>query len=339
MTYTIREVESKAEWERFVLSREPNTFLQSWNWGVCSASLGEEVYRRGLYEADALVGAALLTRTPAKRGPFLACPGGPLLDWNRPDMLAELVVHVRDLARREGAWFVRMRPFLHETEESYERFRRLGFRNAPTHMHAETTLELDIRPDEQDLLAGMRKNTRYSVRRAERDGVVVRASTSPEAVDVLYRLQEQTVARHKFVPFPLDYLRAEFEAFAADEGAVVLLGEYEDQVVAAAMIILCGDTAVYHYGASSNEFPKVPASHLVQWAAIKEAKRRGYRTYNFWGIAKDERPDHPWAGLTLFKRGFGGDRVDYVHAQDLPTSPLYRITYAFETIRRRRRGL
>ena len=48
---------------------------------------------------------------------------------------------------------------------------------------------------------------------------------------------------------------------------------------------------------------------------------------------------HPWAGLTLFKMGFGGYKKEFVKTQDFPLSKLYWLTYIFEKIRKSKRGL
>ena len=65
----------------------------------------------------------------------------------------------------------------------------------------------------------------------------------------------------------------------------------------------------------------------------------GLKYYDFWGIAPTDDPNHRFAGVTIFKKGFGGERIDWVHAHDLPVSPLYKLTYVFETGRRIRRNL
>jgi lipid II:glycine glycyltransferase (peptidoglycan interpeptide bridge formation enzyme) len=79
-------------------------------------------------------------------------------------------------------------------------------------------------------------------------------------------------------------------------------------------------------------------NYLLQWEAIKEAKKRDKSIYNFWGIAPDTKRRHPWQGLSLFKKGFGGRLVEYLHAKDLPLSPLYFATYCYETLRKWKKG-
>ena len=78
----------------------------------------------------------------------------------------------------------------------------------------------------------------------------------------------------------------------------------------------------------------------MQWKAIKEAKKRGCKIYDFWGYEDPvKNPKHPYSGPTLFKMGFGGYKEEYVKTQDLIISKKYWINYIVETIRRIKRGL
>jgi len=85
-------------------------------------------------------------------------------------------------------------------------------------------------------------------------------------------------------------------------------------------------------------FSKIPASYVVQWRSILEARKRGINLYNFYGIAPDDKPNHPWRGITLFKKGFGGREINYIHAHDLPVSPMYLVPRTIEAIRTKMRG-
>jgi len=335
----IKRIETKNEWEDFVFSQSPNIFLQSWNWGEFHQSLGRKIFRLGLIQNKEIKGVALLVKEEAMRGTYLACPGGPLLvDW-RKENLKQIVDEIKKIGHQEKVVFIRVRPSILENQENKELFRILGFRSAPMHMHAETTWQLNLAPSEDELLANMRKTTRYSIRRAARDGVKVIQSKNAKDIEILDQLQMEAVKRHKFVPFSKEFMEKQFQTFIQDDQTVLFLAEYKKQILSAAMIIYYGDMAVYHYAGTSSKFPKIFSSYLLQWEAIKEAKRRGCKIYNFWGIAPADDPRHRFAGVTVFKRGFGGERVDYLHAQDYSLSSLYRGTYWFETLRRITRRL
>ena len=105
-----------------------------------------------------------------------------------------------------------------------------------------------------------------------------------------------------------------------------------------AIIMYYGSMAAYRHGASLNINKKLPTSYLLQWEAICEAKKRGIKYYNFWGIAPENSPKHPFHGITHFKKGFGGYSRELMHCHDLPITNKYYINWFVESIRRIKRG-
>lgn len=341
----IRNVEKKEQWNGFVRSVTPNTFLHSWEWGELQQQQEGEVLRLGLFEGEVLRAVALVIVVRARRGTFLFIPHGPLAQASTSltEVLDAFMPHLRQEARQRGASFIRISPLVERTEENAKVFAAAGFRPAPIYMHAENTWMLPLEAPEEELLAGMRKTTRNLVRRAEKDGVVVKREADENAFSAFGRLYTETADKHGFTPFPMKFVRAEHEAFAASDGgsdAILYTAWYEGMPLSVALVVHFGDSAYYHHGANALEHAKIPSSYALQWQAIRDAKGAGKRFYNFWGIAEDENdPNHPWAGLTLFKKGFGGFRTDYLHAQDLPLSWRYWISWLVDTIRMRKRGV
>ncbi len=332
--YKSKVIEDKAVWERFLLSKDPKSFLQSWNWGEVNERMGAKIFRLGFFQGKKLVGICLLIREDAKRGPHLIVPGGPVLDFGNKKLLRFFVDEIGSLAYTEGVWFVRIRPEILESRDNRELLKSFGFVSAPMHLHAENTWILDISQDEEKILMGMRKSTRYLVKKGLGSGLSVELSEDPRRAKILFDLQVETAKRHKFVGFPQKLFEAEIETFAKDNRVRVFECKLNRKVLAAAIIIFYGNAAYYHFSASTSKYPSLPFSYYLQWKIIQEAKRRSLKYYNLWGVAPNNNPNHRFAGVTLFKTGFGGQRVDWLHASDLPTSPLYWLTYLFERIRK-----
>lgn len=333
MGSNIRIIESRDIWDGFLNTLKPHTFLHSWNWSEFSTRHGEKAFRLGIYDGSNLVALALVLKVSAKRGSFLFIPHGPLGELN-PENLNELVNYLKNIAEKESCSFIRVSPLLLKTPENEKLFSELGFRPAPTHMHSELCWILGIRKSEMELLKDMRKTTRYSVNKAEKDGVVIEMSDKLEDVKKFNEIYSATVERQHFTPFSLKYLEEEFEAFRKTGEALLFFAKYNGDIISSAMIIFSNGGAFYHHGASNLKYPKITGAYLLQWAVIKEAKRRGCEFYNFWGIAPENKKHHPWAGLSLFKKGFGGYQEEYVHAKDLRLKPNYWLTYAIEKARR-----
>lgn len=330
----IGEIEDKNIWEKFVLAYPQASFLHSWYWGKMQEQLGKKILRFGLFSNNKLNGVFLLIKQEAKRAAYLECPGGPLLDWANHLAFDLFIKHIKETAREENCQFIRVRPQLLDTAKTRLLFKKKGFFWSAMHLHAENTLQLDLRKSNEQLLKEMRKNTRYLIKKAQKYGVKIIQSKKVEDIALLYQLQLETVQRQKFVPFSQKFFEEEFKAFLAADKIRLFKASFQGKVLAASLIIFYGKEAVYHYSGSSCELRKIPASYLLQWEAIQEARRRGCCFYNFWGISPSNNLHHRFAGVTLFKKGFGGQEISYLHAQDYPVQLSYAFTFLFETFRK-----
>jgi len=328
------EVLDKDKWESFLLSRKPGTFLQSWNWGEANKLTGFKIKRLGFYEGKVLVGIAQLIHQPAKRGHHFLIPGGPVIDYGNKSLFKFATESIIEYARKEKVWFVRIRPDMADSKNLRDMLTKSGYVSAPMHLHGEHTLILDITKDEEDLLKGMRKTTRYLIRKSMNEGYKIRVSKDPKDADILSRLQIETVKRHRFVGFTKKLFEAQLEAFGKDNQSELFICEKNGVPLVAAIIIFYGEKAFYHHSGSSESSRSTNASYFTQWEIIKYSKSAGKKYYDFWGIAPTDDPRHRFAGVTTFKKGFGGVRIDWMHAHDLAISSLYWTTRAFETGRR-----
>jgi len=337
----VKEIKEKQKWEDFLEKCKEKTFLDSWNWGEFQEKLGHQVWKLGAYDQEKLVGVALIIEVDARRGTFLSVPHGPVIKhFDKKYILKSFLEKLKEIGKKEGASFLRFEPIWERNKENEGLFKELGFRKAPIHIHPELTLELNLKKPERAVLKGMRKNTRYSIRKAKREGVKVFKSKKIEDVDKFYELYKKVVNRKEFVPFSLEYIKKEFETFLKDNQILIFFAEYKREILSSAIVVYWQNKAFYHHGASNLKHSKIPISYPVQWEAIKEARQRECISYNFWGVApEDASENHPWHGLTLFKTGFGGERKKYVKTQDYPLSLKYWPIFVFEKMRKRKRGL
>lgn len=339
----VKEIKDKKIWEDFLLGCQEKTFLQSWNWGEFQKMMGDKIWRLGAYDESGLVGEAQVSKVEAKRGKFLFLPHGPTIKskvkTQKSKVLERLIEELKEIAKKESCSFIRVAPIWQRTEENKKIFKNLDFRVAPIHTHPEITWELNLKKPEEELLRAMRKTTRYLIKQGlKNEELKIEKSQDPKDIEIFNDLYQKTVDRHHFVPFSFNYLKNEFSVFLPDNQVLIFLAKYQGECSASAIVIFWQGIAFYHQGASFQKYPKVPASYLLQWEAIKEAKRRGCKLYNFWGIAETESKKHPFWGLTLFKKGFGGYEKKYVKTQDLPLSFKYWFTFIFEKLRKKKRG-
>jgi len=335
---TVKILDEQKVWEDFLAIHEEANFLQAWEWGEFHKNLGSTIHRAGLYRGGVLVGVMLSVVEDARRGRYLTVPAGPIIDWQDDNVVAGFIEEVKRQAAADKCVFVRVRPQLESNDFSKNLFKKLGFVNAPIHLHAELTSQLDLSPSEDQLLANMRKATRYEVKKGITQGIKITTTDNPDAIKKFYDIQLQTSERQKFVPFSYKFLYEQFKVFAGAGKALLYSAELDGKLLAQGFIIFYNQEAAYHYGAGTEEGRKYPGAYLIQWEAIKEAKRRGLKRYNFWGVTREDQKQHRFYKLSIFKRGFGGKDLEYLHAQDLVINKIgYFKNWLIENIRKRAR--
>ena len=335
MTKTSELEKFSGKWED-VLKRFPEAnFLQSIKYGRMNELAGCKVIVEDFNGA----GWALMIVRDAKRGRYLEIPCGPLVDWDDIVVLKKVFERISEIGREEKCVFIRIRPQLKASKENLKILAELGLKKSPMHLAAEHTVIMDLKLSEDELLAGMRRQTRYEVRRAEKLGIKVLTGNSEEDFKEFHKVQTETAKRQGFVPPSLDVLLAMREAFG-DDAMLYKAVTAEGEAVAYGLIIRGGLEGDYYEAASTDLNRKLPGAYALLWQAAKDLKVAGRERFNLWGIAPAGQPQHRYAGVTTFKTGFSDGIVEFVPAHDLVLSRLgYLKDYIVEEVRRKRRHL
>ena len=336
-SHDVVEIHDERRWERFCSSATPSTFLQSWSWGEVQKSLGRKIWRLGVFQDGTLVAIGLLVKLESRLADHLYCPRGPVCDWTDLSVLDAYLSRAVEIARAERCAFIRVEPLLSESGANRRLFANRGFVSAVTWIQPENVRLLSLGQSEEELLADMRETTRRHVRHEPKRGVTVQISDRAEDALVFVELYNAAARRKGFVNHRREYYLKQFEILSRDGIERLFIARHGDELLSMAMVVYYGGRGYYLYGAS-NPISGGSRGHLLQWEAIKEAKRRGCRYYNLLGIVAADLPSHPWYGFTVFKRGFGGFDRTYLRAQDLPLSPRYWLYRYAEKSRRLLRG-
>jgi len=335
-------VKQRKEWDSFLSSSRFNYFLQTWDWGdFQEKGLGKKVWRLGFYEDDRLVGVSLCIEEPSRFGRFIYCPRGPILEWKDVSLRSAVVSALVDFFRGAGHVFLRIDPAVKDNEGPVGReLLRYGFQDAVTFVQVERAWMLDIKDKSDDeLLAGMRKNSRYYVRKAQKSDVKVRVSDSPNDLKIFTRMIAKLADRKSFAALPAKYFEEQFKYLSRKGILKVFVAEHKKIPVASALIAFYGDEGSYLHAASDPSFSRLQASYLLQWEAIEYARSLGLDKYNFWGVVEDKNyhPGYPGFGYSNFKKGFGGYLEVYMRTKDYPFSPIrYNLVRIWEKLRRMR---
>ncbi len=331
-------------WQAFLAGAATGDFLHDWAWGEVAAFDGQPQRRFVLTEDDGIVAIVAAQERPLVAGrTFWYVPHGPVTDWGSPDAarrMRALLIGLRNAASRHRAIAVKLEPRVARGDPAAALLDARRLRHSADTLQVGQTRIVPL-ADDDALIAGFDKDTRYGVRRAEREGVsvtVIDDAADRGAIDALHGLVRETQERAGF-PLPsIERYRVAWSALAGAGRAAILEARREDELLASGMVVIEGDRSFYLFSGSRREErgePKRYASYALQWAMMRYARERGVTHHDLWGIAPPNAgPDHPWHGVGLFKKGFGGDEVVWAGSWDLVVDPkLYRLRTAAGTMR------
>ena len=304
---------------------------QSEAWQKLQEDLGEKSF---FYREENYQYLAILKSTPL--GNYLYCPYGPSAD-NQTTFKAALK-SLTDLAKQNQAIFIRIEP----QDPSHKKVIPKNSIKAKDLNPKETWL-LDLTGTEEELKQKLPSRLLRYYKSAEKKGITIKTTKNPDDIKYLINLQ-QTLAREKGInTFSDFYLKTEL----SQPFATLYYAEYQNpennqpEIIAAGLVFDDDETRYNLQGAQSDTGRKLHATGILTIQLIEDAKEKGLKLFDFWGIAPEGAPkDHPWAGFTNFKKTFAGYEVDYAGTYDIPLKPsryrLYQILRKINLNRRKK---
>ena len=327
--YTVREVSDVAPsvWDGWVRnSPGGGHVLQSYAWGEFKRRYGWRPLRLVLEREGEVagVGQFLAYNTAPVPGLLMYCSKGPWLPREDEKAVRAFFLGAADVAGKAGAHTLKIEPEVPgQSADVRALLGDIGFHEARYALNFDTTVTVDLSPPEEELLARMRKSTRYSVRKAAREGVeVVEPEDFEGAWETFYGWMEDTAERKSgfTIRRPRGYLHDMMRAMREAGQGHLFFAVYEGTPLAGVFIFTFGEKYWFMHGASSTEKRSYNPNHLLQWEVMRWARRRGIRYYDMVGIPKpeDRNEDDPYYGVYRFKIGFGGEITDFLGCLDLP---------------------
>lgn len=344
MTFRPARDADREAWQALLGSVSSGDFLHDWSWAAVAAFDGQPQRRFVVEEAGQPVAlAAAQVRRIGFGRSFWYVPHGPVTDYRHPvaaDRLRALCDGLRVAAGQDRAVAIRLEPRIEAGSPDGQLLDELAGR-VPERLQVGHTRIVEL-GDDETLLAGFDADTRYAVRRAAREGVEVRLITDAGDVAAVARLHELVAVTQRRAAFrlpPLERYRIAWQGLAAAGRACLVEALLNDQPMASGMLVVEGAQSLYLFAGSRREGTgeaKRYASYAVQWAMMREARDRGARHHDLWGVAPpDAGPNHPWSGVGLFKKGFGGREVAWAGSWEIVVDPVgHRLRNAVGRLRR-----
>ena len=178
------------------------------------------------------------------------------------------------------------------------------FPNIPTR-----TILINLKKSEKDIFSCFSEAKRRAVRRAIKNGVLVKLSNDINSFI--------SIRSKHFFPFGFmmkKEMRCLWKNFYP-KNADLLLGYDGNNLCLGGILLLHFDNKSYYwYAAANNRGKKTVAPTLLVWEALKFCKKRGSGIFDFEGVYDERfgRATESWRGFTKFKEGFGGEEAVYL---------------------------
>ncbi|MBX4190823.1 peptidoglycan bridge formation glycyltransferase FemA/FemB family protein [Candidatus Saccharibacteria bacterium] len=312
-------------------SQQCASFLQSSWWAAFQSEVGAKPH---FLSGDGW--SCLLLEKRNRLGKYLLAQYGPTVD--SAQALDVCLSHLMDQGRQLGANWLSLEPVSHKSsvDEIQDIMRRHKAQPAARHREPDLTRLVDLSPSDENLLASISQSTRSFIRKNQRENILgFKTSFDPQEIIIFIKMLNLVAGRNRVNFFSDSYFKKQAELLMPVKAMHLEFALEDKKPVAAAIFHDYGHTCTYTYAASLPEARKTSASALLLWQAMLNAKNRGIKKMDLYGIAPDGAPaDHPWAGFTSFKAKFGGEVVRLPGTWDIALSPKYNLYRTAHQVRK-----
>ena len=301
--------------------------LQSKKWQKLQDDLGEKTF---FVNEDDFSYLAIVKNTPF--GKYLYLPYGPVYDSEKG--FKNALRDLSNLAEKNQAIFIRIEPQDKENAKILTKkatFADLAIKKSKDLNPAETWV-IDLSGSDDDLKKRLPSRLLRYWRAMDKNGFKIETSKDPADIKHLLDLQKKLAKKKNINTLSESYLQTQLK----QDFATLYLVRKDDKVVAAGLVFDFKNTRYNLQGAQDEEYRKFHATGILTIQLILDAKEKGLKTFDCWGIAPENAPkNHPWAGFTAFKKTFEGQEVDYCGDYDLIlNTKKYRLYQAFRKVNR-----
>ncbi|GCE08649.1 lipid II:glycine glycyltransferase FemX [Dictyobacter aurantiacus] len=322
-------ITDRQQWNDFVAASELCNLTQTYEWGELMSKRHADSLHVGVVNEDGSLCAAMLvlvSTVPGLHVPYFYAPRGPIIDNPASPAMTILLNFVKAEAHKRGACMLKIEPGVPDGDKTWlNALRHYGFRSIPYAHHLRHEWVTDIRGDEQELMSKMHKKTRQYIRTSARTSTVIRESHEQSAIDAFYRIYCETGERSEFMVLNKEYYENFLRLYK--DNAALLIAEYDNRIIAAAIVVRLGRWSWNMYEAASDESREMRVNYLLQWQRILWAKSHGCWYFNSRGIPDVLEEGNELYGVYNFKRGFGGYAMRSLETQDLVYRPLVYQAY------------
>lgn len=159
--------------------------------------------------------------------------------------------------------------------------------------------DIDLQQDLDALWHSLDEASRRAIRKAGRDGVVVRMAECEQTLRAFFELHLR-IRKYKYhlLAQPYRFFQSIWRHFMAEDYGFLMVAEYQGEIIGGILFLAWKDTLYYKFNASNPAYLSHRPNDILMWEGIRHGRAKGYARLDL-GVS-----DLDQEGLIRYKRKF-----------------------------------
>jgi lipid II:glycine glycyltransferase (peptidoglycan interpeptide bridge formation enzyme) len=294
--------------------------LQSNEWALFQKATGKKIVQRSGSGWQYL---AVLETGDGKIGKLfkrLYVPYGP--SYKDKQALKKALDDLEIQAKGLNCDYVRVEPVSSDRNSYLKSIN--GYAKTRRTFQPQLTLIIDLDRPLEDILKDMTKTNRYLYKKASENNLKFTTSYKSADLTEFLKMMNATSKRTKALFRPDSYYQQLLGIFGPKKQAGISYVSIGKEILAGALFVddIESKTRYYMFAGSFDRARKYSANSPLLTYLIEGAKKRDFKYFDLFGVSPLEDVNHRWAGLSKFKRSFGGQEIKYCGTYEKPIKKI-----------------
>ncbi len=141
---------------------------------------------------------------------------------------------------------------------------------------------MDLRPDLESLWLGLDESARRAIRKAQRDGVVVRVAEGSEDLHAFFRMHAGLRKyKYRLLAQPYRFMENIWRHLIEKQRGLLMVAAYGKEIIGGVLFLEWKDRLYYKFNASSPAHLGHRPNDRILWEGIQYGKAKGYTSLDF----------------------------------------------------------
>jgi lipid II:glycine glycyltransferase (peptidoglycan interpeptide bridge formation enzyme) len=291
-------------WNNVILRNvDIHNVFQRYEWALLmKESYGYKPLFATIRDGENLLGGLLYFKKPVIKflSSYETCGGPSYVNANHfLSIKSEIIKHLACLPGYP--FYISIRPRVDDKDEVF--YNKYNFMKSIFY-----TIIIDVAQNEETIWSSFSKNTRYNVRKAEKNNVEVKEAKNWSQWFDFYKLHVAHCLDRRIAPKNLEFFKYLYDVFLSKDLCRLLIA-YKDNLLIGGSLFFCSNGVMTDYiGAIDDRYRKFAINDLFMWETIKYGTKNEYFLFDL-GDTWPNPQSHLYS-IHQFKNKWGGQLIE-----------------------------